>query len=167
MTLGYTRPCIATPTGNMNMRLSKGVTLIELMIVVVVIGILASIAYPAYRNYVVQARRSDGQVALLRAASDMERFYSDCGRYPSALIGARDCTNLGLGYPASPNPPQSPDNYYSLAISAINASGTTYTLTATPLGTQLTNDTDCTTLTLNHLGTKGATGANTTNCWKR
>jgi len=54
----------------------RGFTLIELMIAVVIIGIIASIAYPSYTRYVERSVRSDGQTALLQAASEMERCYS-------------------------------------------------------------------------------------------
>jgi type IV pilus assembly protein PilE len=46
---------------------------------------------------------------------------------------------------------------------ALSASG--FTLTATPQGSQASNDSDCTTLTLTHLGVQGATGANAAGCW--
>ncbi|GED47155.1 prepilin-type N-terminal cleavage/methylation domain-containing protein [Vreelandella aquamarina] len=54
----------------------RGFTLIELLIAVVIIGIIASIAYPSYTRYVERSVRSDGQTALLQAASEMERCYS-------------------------------------------------------------------------------------------
>ena len=54
----------------------RGFTLIELLIAVVIIGIIASIAYPSYTRYVERSVRSDGQTALMQAASEMERCYS-------------------------------------------------------------------------------------------
>ncbi|WFE70776.1 type IV pilin protein [Halomonas sp. M1] len=54
----------------------RGFTLIELLIAVVIVGIIASIAYPNYTRYVERSVRSDGQTALLQAASEMERCYS-------------------------------------------------------------------------------------------
>ncbi|WP_299235690.1 type IV pilin protein [uncultured Halomonas sp.] len=57
-------------------RHSAGFSLIELMIAVAVIGILASIAYPSYQQYVERSRLSDGQAGLMQAASEMERCYT-------------------------------------------------------------------------------------------
>jgi type IV pilus assembly protein PilE len=56
------------------MRHQKGFTLIELMIVVAIIGILAAIAYPAYQDYVIQAKRSDAMNSLSQARIDQEKY---------------------------------------------------------------------------------------------
>ena len=59
------------------LRKHQGFTLIELMIVVAVIGILASIAYPSYREYVAKSRRAEAKTVLLSAQQWMERFYTE------------------------------------------------------------------------------------------
>ena len=53
----------------------SGITLIELMIVVVVISILAAIAYPNYQEFTARAKRNEAKAALLRLAINQERFY--------------------------------------------------------------------------------------------
>jgi len=57
------------------MKSKKGITLIELLIVIVIIGVLAAIAVPVYNNYMQRARRADAKTALeqLRAAQEMRR----------------------------------------------------------------------------------------------
>lgn len=60
---------------------SGGFTLIEVMIVVVIVGILASIAYPLYTNQVIRGERSDGQAALMSVAQRMERMYTRDNEY--------------------------------------------------------------------------------------
>lgn len=140
-----------------NRRLS-GFTLIELMIVVVIIGILASIAYPSYTKWMYQTRRAEAQIALTKLANEQEKFYSECSAYSNSITAARTCAAGGLGQLAT-----STDGNYALTVVA---AATTYTLTATAQGYQA-NDSECTTLTLNYQGVKGATGSNATSCWKR
>jgi type IV pilus assembly protein PilE len=53
----------------------RGVTLIELMIVVVVVSILAAVAFPNYREYAARAKRNEARAALLQLATNQERFY--------------------------------------------------------------------------------------------
>ena len=135
-------------------------TLIELMITVVIVGILASIAYPSYQKFTLQSRRSDAQIALTRIAAAQEKFYSDCGYFAASLAGPRACGapatgRLGFGT-------TSLDGHYGLLV-AVNAGSTTYSVTATATGLQA-KDTDCANLTLNYQGTKGGT---TPNCWKK
>lgn len=55
---------------------SRGVTLIELMIVVVIIGILAAIAYPSYQRYVARTHRTAAAACLSQFAQGMERYYT-------------------------------------------------------------------------------------------
>ena len=64
----------------------RGFTLIEVMIVVVIISILAAIAYPAYQSQLQQSRRIDAQTALLELAQYMERYYTTNGSYTGATL---------------------------------------------------------------------------------
>lgn len=143
---------------------SCGFTLIELLIVILIIGILAAIAFPGYKAYVTDARRSDGQGSLLSLASRMERYYSDHNTYQTATIGTGAATDV-LSNNATP------EGWYTLSITAASASG--YTLQATPIKAQATADTWCGTLTINNLGVKsittGPAGTPTytaAQCWK-
>lgn len=138
---------------------STGFTLLELMIVVVIIAVLAAIALPAYNKYVQRTRRSDGQSALMNVQQAEEKFFYRCNRYGSMdeiyATAAPTCSNATAPGAAR----LSPQRYYSISITAIDAAGTanaTYTLQATPQGVQA-ND-PCGNLTLDNKNNKGASG---------
>jgi type IV pilus assembly protein PilE len=122
-----------------------GVSFIELLITLSIIGILASIAYPSYLNYLTKARRHDGQIALLALANQMEQYYSTHHTYQTATIGSGGPTDIQTNT-------HSPEGFYALTI--IEQSDTSYTLQATALGLQAKNDSMCHFLTFNQLGIK-------------
>ncbi|MDR5899390.1 type IV pilin protein [Halomonas vilamensis] len=93
-----------------------GFTLIELMIVVVIIGIIASVAYPSYTRYVERSRLSDGKAGLMQAASEMERCYTSNYSYPSDCFSDRP----------------SPEGVYTITIfQPDSGSASTYRIKAT------------------------------------
>ena len=72
------------------LRFMRGVTLMELMIVVVILGILTTVAYPSYRQYAARAKRTEAKAALLQIATMQERFYLQNNSYTT------DMTSLGF-----------------------------------------------------------------------
>ena len=62
-------------------RRQRGVTLIELLVAVVIVGILGMIAYPSYTSHLVKSRRAQATACLQEAAQYMERFYTTNLRY--------------------------------------------------------------------------------------
>lgn len=67
-------------------RKSAGFTLIEVMIVVVIVGILASIAYPSYTRYVQQTREAEAQGLIMELAASLESYRAKNFSYKGATI---------------------------------------------------------------------------------
>jgi type IV pilus assembly protein PilE len=141
----------------------RGVTLIELMVVVAIIAIISAFAYPSYDRYVIKTKRSVAQNALLQIADRQQQFFMDNKRF------AADLTNLG--FTANPfvvnddgNPTVAGDSQAVYSLSLSNVTATTWTLTAAPLHGQLSRDTYCGSLSITQAGTKGKTGAYD-KCW--
>jgi type IV pilus assembly protein PilE len=134
----------------------KGFTLIELMVVILIVGILSSIAYPSYLNYVKKSRRAEAQSTLIDLVSRQEMYYLDHHEYASSLN-----SDLGL----SADPLITVNGYYSIKTSSAISTAVGFTLTATAIGQQ-SDDSDCATLSINEAYEKTATNANSTNCWK-
>ena len=140
----------------------RGMTLIELMIVLVIVGILAAVGYPAYVDYSKRARRSDGKALLLDAAARQERFYFDNNAYTTTL------TPAGLGYGSTTV--TSPEQNYTLAAAAgpTGSINTSFTLTATPNSALPFVDPDCGNLLLDSSGTQTNSGTDSVaDCWGR
>lgn len=129
----------------------RGVTLTELMIVVVVIGILTSIAYPSYRNYVAKAKRNEAKSALLQIATLQERFYLQNNTYTT------DMTNLGFA--GATNQLTDSESYI---VTVTTATANNFTAVAT----YQKGDAEagkCLTFTIDGRGTKGSTPNG--DCW--
>lgn len=156
-------------------RYSRGVTLIELMIVVVIISILMAVAVPSYKSYVLRSHRVEAKTALLDLAGREERYLS------TSATGA-NYTNLNtnLGYPNA-FPTTVGSGYYTVCVSQIGGPGAAvcpgahtaqtapaYEIDAAAVGDQ-TLDTQCATFSVDNTGQQWAyTSAgvlNTQYCW--
>ncbi|KTD39296.1 type-IV pilin [Legionella nautarum] len=125
---------------------NKGFSLVELMIVILILGLFAVYTYPSYRNSIAQARRVDGQTALLTLANRMEAYYSQQQSYQGATIATGNESDiLGTNY--------SEQSWYRLEIT--EQTDTHFSLQAIPIKAQATADKLCQTLTFNSLGVKG------------
>jgi len=150
------------PIQHSRARVSRGFTLIELVVAMVIAAILAAIAIPSYSNYVRKGRRADAKSALLDLASLEERYFTTNNVYSA--------TPTDLGYAAWPATVGA--GYYQLQIPVVNAGavptaavpgGTpaSFTVTAFAIGDQL-NDA-CTIYSLTSAGVQTSTVA--TGCW--
>lgn len=129
----------------------KGVTLLELMIVVVIVSILAAIAYPSYRQYVARAKRNEAKAGLLQIATLQERFYLQNNTYSNNL--------MDLGFPVAVNAVSS-SGTYRFNVTAANAN--TFAADAAYLKTD-PESTKCSAFTIDGQGSKGSTPYN--DCW--
>lgn len=100
----------------------KGFTLVELMIVVAIVSILASIAVPAYNNYVLRGKLTEAMTELAGMRVKLEQYYQDYKNYGSGACG--------VAVPISPNV-----KYFTYTC-VLGATDQSYTATATGLTTQ-------------------------------
>jgi len=131
----------------------RGVTLLELMIVVVVIGILTAIAFPNYREFVARAKRNEAKAALLKCATNQEKFYLQNQAF------SVDLTQLGF----SSNPFTTDSKSYVITVAAPNPADN-YTCTSTY---QVADDeaNKCNSFVIDGRGTKSS--APLADCWTR
>ena len=148
---------------NIGGRGQSGVTLIELLIVVVLLSIIAAFAYPSYTQYVVKAKRTAGKSVLLQVADRQQQYFMDNKRYANSLTS--------LGYQENPFMVDDSGDNVAIAdddrvylITMANPTPTTYTLVATPQMMMASKDTQCGTLSLASTGQKGSTGGGD-KCW--
>jgi type IV pilus assembly protein PilE len=139
-------------------QIQQGFTLIELMIAVVIVAVLAAIAYPSYIQYVVKSKRSVAESFIMNVGNKQEQFMLNARRYATSMVELGYTTiptEVSNNYQVDLDPP--PDN---------TATPPTYTVTATPTGGQLSNDANCGAVAINQAGTKTISGSGTVaNCW--
>lgn len=122
---------------------SKGFTLIELMIVVAIIGIITSIAFPNYVRYVTKSKRSAAQALMLDIANREKQYFLDARTYTSTL------SNLGIS-----SLPSDVSANYTISINTPAGPPPSFTITATPIGGQVSDGA----ITLTDTGVKSPSG---------
>jgi type IV pilus assembly protein PilE len=132
-------------------RAARGLTLIEIMVVVALIGILASIALNSYQSSALKSRRYAAQSCLMEQAQYMERYYTSTNNpmsYTGAVLPSSAACRTNLA------------SFYTFSLPAAANSSQTFSVQAAAIGTQ-TRDTGCTTLSLNQAETRTPS----TGCW--
>ncbi|MEO5831413.1 MAG: type IV pilin protein [Rhodanobacter sp.] len=148
--------------GQGGVRRMAGFTLMELMITVVIIAILAAIAWPIYSKYITKTRRVAAEGCLSEYANYMERYYTTNLRYDQDSAATKNTlalANLDCAAPAQTG------RFYTYDLPAASLSVSKYKITAAPKGIQATNDTNCGTLSLTNTGTRSADGTAPGSCW--
>ena len=140
-----------------------GFSLLELMIVVAILSIIASIAYPSYMGTVSRTNRSAAKSALLEVANRQEQFFAENKRYAVNLSDLGYSGNaFMIDARGEPVTASSSDRCYGISLT--NTAAMTFTANATPELQQATHDSGCAMLTLTHTGIKGQSGPST-RCW--
>jgi len=136
--------------------MSKGFTMIELVVAILIVGILTAVAVSSYQDYTLRAQRGDAKAVLLEVAGWMERNYKTTGLYNVNPAGA------AIAAPPITQSPRDGTARYAVSFSVIAAQS--FTTQAVPAGA----DAECGTLTLNNLGVQTVSGTGTVaDCWQR
>jgi len=131
---------------------NRGFTLLELMIVVAIIAILVTVAYPSYQEFVFQGKRTDAKTGLINIQLAQEKYRANNPNYGTlAQIGESSA---------------SPDGFYTLSVSVVGATPQTYSATATPVGAQA-NDSKCGSFSTTQDDNETASGSESdAYCWQ-
>ena len=140
-------------------KFARGMTLIELMVVVAIVAILASIAFPSYSRFVQQTNRTDATQTLQMAAQSLERCYSRSFKYAACNVNGKVMNNGSTM--------NTPNQFYTITFTIPDNQD--YTLTAVPIAAPQTKDTQCAQFTLSSTGAQAAQDNNanpqTKSCW--
>ena len=128
--------------------INRGMTLLELTIVVALMGILVATAVPSYRSYILRVHRTEAVRMLLQASMCQERLAASRGRYDTSLCR-----------------PVSDQHRYEIRYRPADTQGWTYVAEAVPSGPQLADP--CGSLLLDQSGNRriSAANANAVRCW--
>jgi type IV pilus assembly protein PilE len=129
-----------------------GLTLIELLCVIAIIGILAAISYPMFAEQAAKGRRASARALMYEVLQHEERFYTENNTYTTSVV------SLGL-----PSPLQTDQGTHSITL-AVGPTGD-LTTSVSITGTAVVSDSKCTSLTLTSAHAQSGTGSQPAVCW--
>jgi type IV pilus assembly protein PilE len=129
-----------------------GITLIELLTVITIIGILAAISYPMFAEQSAKGRRASARALIYEVLQHEERFYTENNTYTT------DLTALGL-----PSPLQTDQGTHSITLAVGPTADLTTSVSIT--GTAIVQDDKCASLTLTSANAQSGTGSLPSVCW--
>lgn len=138
---------------------SRGFTLLELLIVLVLVGVVAALALPGFRQQMARVHRTEAMTALLQLQSAEEKFYL---RHSAYTANIPDAPPSGLGMPTVTS-----SNKYVLSV-AVADDGQTFIATAspTPTGGQEA-DLECLAFSIDARGRRAVSGTrDARHCWR-
>jgi type IV pilus assembly protein PilE len=130
----------------MAIKRNRGFTLLEILTVVVIVGILAAIALPAYQEQIRKQRRATAETHLMDIAAHQQTYLLDSRGY------APDLATLSMTTPSEVS------QYYTISVTNSAGPPPTFTITATPTGAQAA-DLGGAALTIDNSGAKTPSGA--------
>ena len=131
----------------------QGVTLIELMVVISVVGILSTIAYNSYSEQSLKGKRADGRAMIQEVMAAEERYYTERNLYT--------ITSSDMGFPGGVLKSSHKTHTIAIEVGPTGSLATSVQVTAT----SITGDTDCATMTLTSTNVQSGTGTQPSACW--
>ena len=154
-------------------KVQRGFTLIELLITVAIIGILASVAYPAYTDSIRKGKRAEARAALMNLLQQQERYLTQMNNYEPFAAGLPGALPFKAHSSSEGSQAQSSHLLGARLCQAMGVGGVAVTPTkrdcievfAEPQ-TAVFSDPEVTSMALDTQGRRTCTGTNTTRCWK-
>lgn len=143
-------------------RRQRGMTLIELLTVIVVLALLSTLAVSSYRRYTLRANRTDATTMLLRIQVAQEKFFLQNNAYADGLAGLTGTPPAGLGIGVNGSDGTTQNGFYVIELTSGDA--THYTVKATAHAGQTEDKADCQTYTIDEQGVR--TPDEASGCWK-